>query len=234
MSANRRGFLQHLALSSIAIGTLPSALRASEPDAAVLTLGEQVDEVDQQVQDWDTSWTSKLTAKYRAVFDVPEINGGIGVWRAGLWQNHYRDFRKTAPSDLNPVIVIRHTAIPLVMSQEFWETYEVSKNTKVTHPMTEESTTRNPVLMNAETDKLSATISAMTLDKQMERGAIVLGCNMAFVGMVSLVAKKDKLSNSEARTKALSMMLPGVIMQPNGIFGLTLAQENGCSFVAAS
>ena len=29
------------------------------------------------------------------------------------------------------------------------------------------------------------------------------------------------------------MMLPGVILQPNGIFGVTLAQEYGCSFVAA-
>jgi hypothetical protein len=38
----------------------------------------------------------------------------------------------------------------------------------------------------------------------------------------------------EARTKALSMMVPGIIMQPSGIFANVLAQQNGCVFVAAS
>ena len=30
------------------------------------------------------------------------------------------------------------------------------------------------------------------------------------------------------------MIVPGVIMQPNGIFGVTLAQQNGCVYVQAT
>lgn len=237
MSANRREFLQRLAVTGVAIGSLPSVLEAAVPSSARALGSHSVSDMldaEQQAQDWDITWTGKLTGKHRAVFDIPEIHGGVGMWRAGLWQNHYRDILKASPSDINAVIIIRHAAIPMVMNQDYWQRYEVGKELKVTHPVTEKKTTRNPALMTAEVDAIPPMMAGLTLDKQMERGAIVLGCNMAFVSVVSTVAKQDKLSNAEARTKALSMMYPGVILQPNGIFGLTLAQENGCVFVAAS
>lgn len=233
MPANRRDFLHRLAITGVAASALPGTLRASTLNDESSAFNELL-APEQPAQTWDTSWTARVTGKYRAVFDVPGLEGGAGVWRAGLWRNHYRDFMNATPTDISPVVVIRHSAIPFIMTQEFWETYEVAKTREVLHPMTEKKTVRNPVLMNAEVDKLPPMYANMTLDKQMELGTIVLGCNMAFFAMTSLVAKKDKLSNSDARTKALSMMLPGVILQPNGIFALTLAQENGCSFIAAS
>lgn len=239
MSANRRDFLQRLALSGVAVSALPSTLRASSVSsvnsAETAAFNELLVPLDQQQQPtWDTSWPSRITGKYRTVFDVPALEGGSGVWRAGMWRNHYRDFMKAEPSEISPVVVIRHSAIPFIMTQEFWETYEVAKSRDIRHPMTDKKTTRNPVLMTAEQDKMPPSYASMTLDKQMEQGTIVLGCNLAFFAMTSLVAKKDKVSNAEARTKALSMMLPGVILQPNGIFPLTLAQEHGCAFISAS
>jgi hypothetical protein len=47
------------------------------------------------------------------------------------------------------------------------------------------------------------------------------------------VEKKDKLKGAEARTKALSYVLPGAIMQPSGIFANVMAGEAGCHFVRA-
>ena len=55
-----------------------------------------------------------------------------------------------------------------------------------------------------------------------------------FTALIALVTKHDKLKGAEARTKALAMMVPGVILQPNAIFGVTLAQQNGCAFVVPS
>ncbi|MEP6778379.1 MAG: hypothetical protein ABJC26_00710, partial [Gemmatimonadaceae bacterium] len=131
-------------------------------------------------------------------------------------------------------IVIRHEGIPLIMNHEFWERYDIGKDNKVRDPMTDKKTKRNPVLMTAAEDKLPASFEAFTLPKLMERGVIVLGCNAAFGGMVSMVGKKEKLKFPEARERALTMVAPGVILQPNGIFGLTLAQQNGCVFISAS
>lgn len=239
MSSDRREFLQRLTVGSVALGVLPGSLRAAEPISAPTGEYSALNELRALVEQpaaatFDTTWTQKLTGKYKALFDVPEIIGGSGVWRAGLYRNHYRDVLKAAPTDLSMVVVIRHAAITLIMNQEFWDRYDVGKKNKVRHPMTDEKTRRNPVLMTAEEDKLPAMLANLTLPKQMEAGAVVLACNMAFAQVVSMVSKKEKLQGAEARTKALSMVVPGVIMQPNGIFGVTLAQQNGCAFVAAA
>ena len=37
-----------------------------------------------------------------------------------------------------------------------------------------------------------------------------------------------------AMAKANSMLIPGIIMQPSGVFATTLAQENGCQYVRAT
>ncbi len=239
MSSDRRQFLTHLSLGGAALAALPASLHAQSPES-LPSFGDSPRELARALEQpslqgqFDTSWTQKLTGKYKVVFDVPELTGGSGVWRAGLWSNHYRDLRGAQPADLSPVIVIRHSAIPFIMTHEFWEVYDVAKTNKVVHPITEKKTRRNPVLMTAEDDQLPPTFANLALHKQLERGVVVLACNMAFNAMIALVAKRDKLANPAAREKALSMALPGVIMQPNGIFGLTLAQENGCAFVAAS
>ena len=246
MSHDRRRFLRQVTAGGLSLAALPGVLSAAESnsnsseafDATAFAREHELNAIRdaQQAQkvDFDISWPKKMTGKYRAVFDTPAINSGSGVWRAGTWVNHYKDVLKAEPSDINSVIVIRHEGIPLIMNHEFWERYNIGKDNKVTDPMTDKKTKRNPVLMTAEEDKLPPSFAALALHKQIERGVIVLGCNAAFGGMVALVAKKEKLKNDEARAKALTMMVPGVILQPNGIFGLTMAQQNGCVFISAS
>jgi hypothetical protein len=239
MSSDRREFLQRLALSGVALGALPASLSADAPGRSAPgsspLYNEWLAEAEQPpALTFDTTWTGKLTGKYKTVFDVPEITSGGGVWRAGAWSNHLRDVLKAEPTEITSVVVIRHAGIPLAMSHEFWDLYDVAKESKVTHPMTGKKTRRNPVLMTVEDDQMPASYAAIALHKQIERGTTVLGCNTAFGGMVALVAKKDKLPFPEARTKALTMLVPGVILQPNGIFGVALAQHHGCAFVAAS
>lgn len=242
MRQSRRDVLQSLALGTLGLGVVPSVAAASEPSATPASLAraggsQALDELRQSAAtaavEFDIAWPARITAKFRAVFDVPEMEAGMGVWRSGLWVAHYTDVMKAPKAEIQPVIVIRHAAIPFVMNQEFWATYEVGRDRKVEHPITEKRTQRNPVLMTAENDGLPPFLANLTLDKQMANGAIVLACNMAFGQLVGQVGKRDKLPPAEARAKALSYMLPGVILQPNGIFGVTLAQQHGCVFVNA-
>jgi hypothetical protein len=240
MSADRRRFLQHLTLGGVALGTTPSLLGASETphaderDAGTARLAEFLEAEQPAQPSFDITWTQKLTGKHKAVFDVPELTEGSGVFRAALWRVHYRDLLQATPADLSPVLVIRHLAMPFIMSHEFWERYDVAKANKLRHPLTGKPTRRNIVNMTAEDDGLSPTFASYAIEKQIAAGTIVLGCNMAFSAMTSLVAKKDKLKGGAARERALSMMLPGVLLQPNGIFAVTMAQQHGCVFVAAS
>jgi len=68
----------------------------------------------------------------------------------------------------------------------------------------------------------------------MANGGIVLLCALAFRDSVEKIAQSEKISADEADKRARSMIVPGVIMQPSGIFAAVLAQENGCHYVQTS
>lgn len=242
MSTPRRDFLRHASFGAAAFAAFPK-LAEAEPirrdwtreheeqraELAALEASAAMQPPAQPPQQWDTSWTAKVTGKHRAMFDVPEIDGGVGVFRAAIWGRQYTDVLKLQPADLSTVVVLRHAGIPLIMTNEFWTTYEVGKEMKVKN---EKGKTQklNPVLADPDAKGPG---SPYTLDKLIAAGAIALGCNMAFRSVVSMVEKKDKLKGAEARTKAMSMIIPGVILQPSGIFANVMAEEAGCHFVRA-
>ena len=234
MSSDRRMFLKAAGLSAAALAYAPSSVHAAPSDTVPLPGGwHEMDEEEQpRAEVWDVSWAKRITGKHRAMFDVPEIEGGVGIFRAGIWGQQYTDALKLSPGDLSTVIVIRHAAISLAMSHEFWATYGVGKALGLRNDKGKKWAMANPMLSTAATDPKSP-MSNYLLDNQLTRGAIALGCNLAFRQMVSMVAKQDKLTPAEARTKALSFLVPGVIMQPSGIFANVMAQEAGCAFVNA-
>jgi hypothetical protein len=174
----------------------------------------------------------RVTGKHRAVFDVPEIENGLGVMRASIWLDQYERYMNAAPGDLSAVVVIRHEAIPLAMSQEYWDAYGVGKLRDVRSAATGQPTDRNPVL---PTPGAPATrFDGWLLSRFMERGGIVLACDLAMRRCVELVRTKDGLEPDAARARAVGMLIPGVLLQPSGIFAVVRAQEAGCHFVRSS
>lgn len=238
MTSPRRTFLKHAGLSAAALAAFPGSSHAAprsrtsevrreldalmEADAA----GEAISQ-----DTWDTSWARRIVGSHKAMFDVPEIDGGSGVLRSGIWQRQYNEVFKPAAGDMTSVVVIRHNAIHLAMNQHYWSTYNVGQEFKI-HDDDGKPYKYNPVLPDPDNDT-PASMASLMLDKQIADGAIVLACNLAFRSVAGIVQRKDKLSPADARTKALSMLVPGVIMQPSGIFANVLAQQSGCVFVQA-
>jgi len=140
---------------------------------------------------------------------------------------------KVPASALSPVIVLRHDGIVLAMQQDFWERYKVGEKHHVTHPWTGAPLTRSPALLGAG-DGLPEGLEAHALDKQLARGVIVLACGLAFQDVIDTIATADALSPDAAAAKARSMMLPGIIMQPSGVFATSVAQDHGCVYVRAT
>lgn len=235
MSHARREFLKQAGLGASALALLPTVGAA----APAPVRGRPAHELfaaahewpPQQAEPWDTSWTRRITGKHKAMFDIPEVEGGVGVLRSGIWQRQYADVLKTQPGELTSVMVIRHNGIFLAMNQAFWTTYEVGKAEKLKGD-DGKTMKYNPVLP-APGQEPPASMRGLMLDKQLEHGAIALGCGLAYRSVVAMVQKKDKLDATEARKKANSMLVPGVIMQPSGIFANVMAEEAGCVFVYA-
>lgn len=232
----RRAFLKQAGLGAASLMALPALARGEHApqhgaSAEVLRAAASEWNDEQQGEQWDVSWTKRITGKHKAMFDIPEVEGGVGVLRSGIWQRQFNDVLKTQPGDLTSVMVLRHNGIMLAMNQEFWTTYEVGKAEKLKGD-DGKTLKHNPVLPAPGQD-VPASFRPLMLDKQIENGAIALGCGLAYRSVVSMIQKKDKLDAAEARKKANSMLVPGVIMQPSGIFANVLAEEAGCVFVYA-
>lgn len=189
---------------------------------------------DATAADWDLSWVDRVTGKYRAIFDVPEIDSGYGVWRATIWQRQYVDVLKAAPQDCSAVVVMRHKGIALAMQQSFWDTYGLAKTNQVTDPVTEKPTDRNPAMLSSSRGEAPAATDVYALDKFIGRGGIALACNLAIADMVEIVTKKDGLAGDAARKVVLAALVPGVIVQPSGVFAAIHAQDAGCKYLRAS
>jgi hypothetical protein len=226
MTQNRREFIERLTAGAM-LATVPfsdNALRAFEPARVATGAAE----------DWDLSWTNRVSSKYRAVFDVPEIDSGYGVWRASIWAQQYMEVLKAAPKDCSSVVVLRHHGIALAMQQPFWDTYGLAKINTVTHPVSEQPTDRNPALLSSTRNEVPAMLDDMALDKYLARGGIALACNLALDDMIAVVTKKDGSTTEAARKIALAALVPGVILQPSGVFAALHAQDVGCKYLRAS
>lgn len=216
MTASRREFITSAA-GSLFLGGLP------EPQAPA-------------AKQWDLSWVRKVTGKHKVVLDVPEVDSAFGVWRASFWVQQYNDVLGAPAKDSTSVLVMRHNGIVLAMNQNFWDQYGIGKAKSVTHPITEKPTGRNPALLSSKRpeDELPPMFDDWALDKFIARGGIALGCSLALDVCSGMIAQKDGISPDAARKKAESFLLPGVAIQPSGIFAVIRAQEAGCAYVRAS
>jgi hypothetical protein len=178
---------------------------------------------------WDMSWVDRIGGSYRAVFDAPEINDGAGMFRAVMWRDQYKEVYGTDPAEMSAVLVIRHSAMPMVMSDAFWDRYELGKARKIKDGKS--WARRNPY---RSSDGLPKQWAGYSMEAFRDSGGIILGCNLAFGQMVGMVAKEEKLKQTEAREKALEHLMPGVTLMPSGIFAVARAQAAGCVFVAAA
>ena len=226
METTRREFLERLTTGAALMGVAPLSLNAMTR-AFAASPGPLEDK-------WDLSWVNRVTGKHKAIFDVPEIDNGYGVWRASLYTSQYNQVLGVAPKDLSPVVVIRHNGIWLGLNQAFWDKYAVGKAKGALDPITQQPTTKNPVLLSSSRNEVPAMFDDVALDKFIGRGGIVLGCNVAFDEVVDTVKEQDKLGDEEARKRAISYLVPGVILQPSGVFAAIRAQEAGCVYLRAS
>jgi hypothetical protein len=225
MSIDRRDFVGRLATGALLAG-VPFPI-----DASVRALSQAPAEPSEE---WDVGWVKRVTGKYRAVFDVPEIDSGYGVWRASIWARQYQEVLGAKPNELSAVVVLRHNGIQLAMQQAYWDKYGIGKEKNVMHPVTQQGTDRNPALLASSRGEVPAMFDDAALDRFISRGGIALACNLALQDVVEAIQKKENSSADDARKQAIAFLVPGVILQPSGVFAALHAQDEGCKYLRAS
>jgi len=234
----RRSFLGRLAGGAAALGltglvTTPAEAATAEIDPAAF---ERDPRAQTPAQNWDMSWVDRVTGTYRQVFDAPEIAEGAVVHQARIFLSGFGEVYGIKDADLSAVMVIRHAAIPMAANDRLWDELELGKQFKVKDPESGKDARRNPFL-NANTPKGAKYALIWPdggLDTLIGRGAIALCCNLALFRLVSMVAKRDKTETQAAREKTLANLVPGVIVQPSGIFAVARAEAAGCQYIRAT
>jgi len=229
MSTDRREFLGSLAAAAL-VGRTVGTVGTVRTDGPVAGGGPTPPT---PASDWDVSWAEKLNAKHRAVFDNIEMSMGLGLLRALVWAKDYSEVYGTPAADLNAVVVLRHNAIWMIMDDEFWAHHHIGALTKITDPKTKLPIQRNPVL-GPNVVGLPPALADDSLRKLLG-SASVLACNLAFsLDVVEKVKTDMKLDDAKAREAALKHVIPGVTLQPSGVFAVLRAQEAGCQYLLAS
>lgn len=226
MSTTRREFVERMATTAALVGGIPLTAKMENMVAVSAPVSKDT---------WDLSWANRVSAaKNKAVFDSPEIESGLGVMRAGIWKAQVNEVQGVPLSQIGAVTVMRHEGIVLAMQQSFWDKYGVGPMKKVTG-LDGNPTTVNPVLVSAGDSALPPVIANARLEKFIAGGGIALACNLAFeLDIVPIVMQKDGVGHDAARASALTMLMPGVILQPSGVFAVVHAQEAGAQYVGLS
>lgn len=229
MTPPRRRFLNWLGRASlVGIAVRPSTLRA----AAVRHEGSDTGHAPSIAEAWDMSWTTRVTGRYKAAFDSPEFAYGAALSRAVAWCDQYKEVYGVDRSEMSPVIVLRHNGFHLAMNDEYWGIAQVGKELEVRDERGKKWMKTNPV--GPKPDGVPANAVKNSIPGFIADGGIVLVCGWSFGGAVQSIRKAEKLEKAAAEARAKAMLLPGVILQPNGIFAALRAQEAGCSYILAS
>jgi hypothetical protein len=209
----RRGFL-----GSIAVGAATLALgRLSTADAEVGHLMSTPPVSD--------AWLSRLTGKYRQVFDCTSANDGFGIVFGLTFIDTTKSALKATDKDVNAALVYRHFAMPLMLNDAMWAKYKIGELIGAKDPKTNAPATRNIFRDNVPLHP------GMTYEQAMAKnGVIMVACNMALTVLSGMVAPKANVTADQAKAEWTANVLPGVSLAPSGVYAVNRAQQAGCTY----
>jgi hypothetical protein len=188
---------------------------------------------------WDDSWFGRLTAKHKAVFDSPQFDDGLVLSNAAGYIRGMRDAVGAGETDVQTVIVMRHIAVPMIFNDAMWAKYEIGKERQIKDSSTKVWALRNPFLGPAPSSNQSARPSTnarpqANLHWLAANGHILLGCDLAARGFAGQIASKTKTDSRVIYEELKANLVPGVILQPTGVYAAHRAQEAGCSYIRST
>jgi hypothetical protein len=240
---DRRDFLGKMAASAViltAAACAPAAgAAASAPSPAQGgTPGPAPEPPPIVPAQWDNSWFDRLTARHKAVFEQPDLDYGSAVSFAQRWIAGLRDAGIAKAGEFQAVLVLRHDAVPMLVNDAMWEKYGLGqalnykpegKAIMKTNPIASARVQPGRAPRPDDPMRPQGNIPWFTA-----HGHVTLGCNAAFNAFASETAQRVKGDRKAIYEEFKTNLLPGVILQPNGVYATLRAQQAGCVYIRAS
>ena len=208
----RRTFIQRLAGISALFAAAPARAFASE---------------EQQGAD---PWLARVTGKHKQVFDAPEVNMGFPSIFAATYLRTMNETYKLAPGDAHAVVVLRHFAMPMALSDEVWEKYKVGAMMNVTDPATKAPAVRNIFYKSREGD---IPFPAASIEKVLQMPVTFVACGLALQVLSARAAEGAGVDAATAKSDWEKGIIPGIFVAASGVLAVGRAQERGCGYCFA-
>jgi hypothetical protein len=234
-STPRRDFIGQLAASAIVLAGGACAAPAAVTQSAAPAPSARPQSPSTPPH-WDDSWFARLTARHKAVFDSPSIEDGLAIYHAVGYVNGMRDAVGAGDGDVQTVIVMRHAGIPMVFNDAMWDKYELGKEQKL-KDRNGKWARRNPYAgppPDQSTRSSGASRQRYDLAWLAGNGHILLGCDLATRGHAGVIADRTKGDSKAIYEELKANLVPGVILQPTGVYAVHRAQEAGCTYIRSS
>jgi intracellular sulfur oxidation DsrE/DsrF family protein len=215
----RRGFLGRLA----AIATIPlvgTGFRAPG------------NELHAQPASPDDVWLRTLNRKHRVAFDVEKHKDGHALLQGKDYLNGWRKSFGVPETEINLVMAVRGTGIPLVLNDALWQKFHLGEQYGITDPATKTPGTRNLFIASniVAGGPVDADASVEALQK---RGVLFLVCHNTIEGAVSKLSKAGLGNPADIRAAILGGILPGVRVVPAMVIAFTEMEERGVGYIYA-
>jgi hypothetical protein len=215
----RRSFLGRIAAGTAALG-----LTALTPLSACAA--EKTNSTASDTTSKSTEWPNELKGKHKQVVDAFAFNEGFPLAFAFTFLLPYP---ATDASAASAVVVLRHAAFPLALTDAIWAKYKIGKTFNIIDPVTKAPAVRN-AFYHAMPGSLE--VDDMAIDKLMARGTIFGACNVALHFLSGKLASNAGVTADEAAKEWTAGVIPGITVIPSGTWGVNRAQEAGCTYCA--
>lgn len=213
LATPRRSFLQRLAAASALLaGVTPSVAFAEQGKAPT------------------DPWLAKVTAKHRQVFDAPEPNSGFPAVFAATYLKTMTETYHLSPGGAQAIVVLRHSAMPMALTDAMWDKYAIGAMLNITDPATKAPARRNIFWKSKEGDVPFAQLS---IEKVMQMPVTFVACGAALAVLSARAAAKGGVDAATAQKEWTAGIIPGISIVPSGVLAVARAQEHGCSYCYA-
>lgn len=214
----RRRFLSRV-IGAMPLAALPwlIAARRPEPDA-----GPEPSE----------AWLKALTGKFKTTLDIPTHKNGNALAQAQSLLDAWRDAYKTQPHDVNLVLGVRGTGLPIVMRDEIWQQFRLGEQYGIEDRATGTPAVRN-VFSKAHVERRGPVNASQTVEALLDRNVTILICRNTIASATSKLAANGFGAPDEINSALTDGLLPGVILVPAMMIAFTRMQQRGVAYVYA-
>jgi len=207
------------------LGTLGTAVALG----AVATAGAGLPVVAQGVS-FDT-WLAALKGKHKQLFDWPEPEGGLGLRHVKGYLNTWRDAYGVQEKDLSVIVALYGHTLPLGLTDEMWEKYQLGQALGITDPKTNAPLVRNWFAHLQSGDPVADGQADASMEKLQGRGVLFIVCNNALGNWAAHLAPAHGGDAAAVRADFLAHVIPGAVVVPGVMVAMNKAHERGFGYV---